>query len=243
MVTFIPPEGLLIKEPCFICYSWKNRGRRSGRPGKQKQTVRTMGASLMTWCLRCDRVRSSTRTCPRWSVIASGSTTRTQTRAGSDHSQSSTSRRPPSSLPAPFPLHRFVLGSDWPAHSSAPSSFTTQLGLNQPPPRCRATNTKRCRLSILLVVDMRQSRSQKLIKFDQIPSDRSDEAAMLEIERPSRCGIRSWLFNSFCTLVSMHKVKCAASRLLQIWMLNPFRTIKENICTDWFHRLRAALKT
>lgn len=77
----------------FICVpSYVSRGRRSERPGKQKRTERRMAVSLMTSCQRCGRARSSIRTCPRWNVTASGSTTRTQTRAGSDQSQSWTSK-------------------------------------------------------------------------------------------------------------------------------------------------------
>lgn len=73
--------------------SLKSRGRGSERPGKPRQMGRMTAASLMTWCRRCDRARSSTRTCQRWNATASASTTRARTRAESDRSRSSTSEQ------------------------------------------------------------------------------------------------------------------------------------------------------
>lgn len=93
VLIILANEGIVHTVTLISVTSWRNRGRRSERPGKQRQMGRTMVVSLMTWCQRCARARSSTKTCPRWNATANASTARLQTQAESDRSQNSTSER------------------------------------------------------------------------------------------------------------------------------------------------------
>lgn len=141
---------------------------------------RMMAASLMTWCLRCDRARSSTRTCQRWNVTASASTTRARTRAESDRSRSSTSKQSwghHSWSPTPPTTTQQIInspsGSNWHAHSSAPSFHSHPARLHHCPHTLHLDLSSSVVLSQKLLLTTKSENSTLQDKFGPIRTFRT----------------------------------------------------------------------